>query len=166
MPRFGQAQPRAYACIRTAVAVARKLAIPPESVVVVVGDTRVAPQRCTAGSWGTASAVPAATDAAEAILRALAQLAPGRSSNQTPAQILKSVGRPSLEVEVRRKADVIGEDGPADRGKACCQALINRVGLPGCEARRIAANIAKLPGLLAAARTGSGTAAKGETTER
>jgi hypothetical protein len=34
------------------------------------------------------------------------------------------------------------------------------------EARRIAANIAKLPELLAAARTASGTAAKGETTER
>ena len=92
--------------IRTALAaaVARTLAIPPESVAVLVGDTRVAPQHVTAGSWGTASAVPTATDAAEAMLQALAQLAPGRSSNQTPAQILKSVGRASLEVEVRRKA--------------------------------------------------------------
>jgi len=92
--------------IRTALAaaVARKLAIPPESVEVLVGDTRIAPQHCTAGSWGTASAVPTATDAAEAMLHALAQLAPGRSSNQTPAQVLKSVGRASLEVEVRRKA--------------------------------------------------------------
>ena len=34
------------------------------------------------------------------------------------------------------------------------------------EARRIAANIGKLPELLAAARTASGTAAEGETTER
>jgi xanthine dehydrogenase YagR molybdenum-binding subunit len=92
--------------IRTALAaaVARALSIPPESVAVLVGDTRVAPQHVTAGSWGTASAVPTATDAAEALLQALAQLAPGRSSNQTPAQILKSVGRASLEVEVRRKA--------------------------------------------------------------
>ena len=92
--------------IRTALAaaVARKLAVPPESVVVLLGDTRVAPQHCTAGSWGTASAVPTATDAAEAMLEALARLAPGQSSNQTPAQILKSAGRPSLEVEVRRKA--------------------------------------------------------------
>jgi xanthine dehydrogenase YagR molybdenum-binding subunit len=92
--------------IRTALAaaVARKLAIPRESVVVLVGDTRVAPQHVTAGSWGTASAVPTASDAAEAMLQALDQLAPGRSSNQTPAQVLKSIGRPSLEVEVRRKA--------------------------------------------------------------
>jgi xanthine dehydrogenase YagR molybdenum-binding subunit len=92
--------------IRTALAaaVARTLAIPTEAVEVLVGDTRIAPQHCTAGSWGTASAVPAAIDAAQAMLQALAQLAPGRSSNQTPAQILKSVGRPSLEVEVRRKA--------------------------------------------------------------
>src|SRR4029077_17563149 len=69
-----------------------------------VGDTRIAPQHVTAGSWGTSSAVPTASDAAEAMLQALDQLAPGRSSNQTPAQILKSVGRPLLEVEVRRKA--------------------------------------------------------------
>ena len=34
------------------------------------------------------------------------------------------------------------------------------------EARRIAANIAKLPELLAAVRTASETAAKGATTER
>src|SRR5882757_1970680 len=92
--------------IRTALAavVARKLAVPPEGVVVLVGDTRIAPQHVTAGSWGTASAVPTASDAAEAMLQALDQLAPGRSSNQTPAQILKSAGRPLLEVEVRRKA--------------------------------------------------------------
>src|SRR6267142_2077883 len=92
--------------IRTALAaaVARKLAVPPEGVVVLVGDTRIAPQHVTAGSWGTASAVPTASDAAEAMLQALDQLAPGRSSNQTPAQILKSARRPLLEVEVRRKA--------------------------------------------------------------
>src|SRR5258705_2496288 len=92
--------------IRTALAavVARKLAVPPEGVVVLVGDTWIAPQHVTAGSWGTASAVPTASDAAEAMLQALDQLAPGRSSNQTPAQILKSCGRPLLEVEVRRKA--------------------------------------------------------------
>jgi xanthine dehydrogenase YagR molybdenum-binding subunit len=92
--------------IRTALAaaVARELAVRPESVTVLVGDTRVAPQHVTAGSWGTASAVPTASDAAATMLQALDQLAPGRSSNQTPAQILKSVGRSSLEVEVRRKA--------------------------------------------------------------
>jgi xanthine dehydrogenase YagR molybdenum-binding subunit len=48
--------------IRTALAaaVARKLAVPPGGVVVLVGDTRIAPQHVTAGSWGTPSAVPTA----------------------------------------------------------------------------------------------------------
>ena len=92
--------------IRTALAatIGRKLGVPLEDVVAVVGDTRVAPQHVTAGSWGTASVVPAADDAADAMLAALTELTPGAASNQTPAQILKAAGRPSLEVEVRRKA--------------------------------------------------------------
>jgi xanthine dehydrogenase YagR molybdenum-binding subunit len=92
--------------IRTALAatIGRKLGVPAEDIVAVIGDTRAAPQHLTAGSWGTASAVPTADDAADAMLTALAELAPGTSSNQTPAQILKAAGRPSLEVEVRRKA--------------------------------------------------------------
>ena len=43
----------------------------------VIGDTRAAPQHLTAGSWGTASAIPAAEDAADAMLKALAELTPG-----------------------------------------------------------------------------------------
>ena len=39
----------------------RKLGVPPEQVTVELGDTRVVPQHLTAGSWGTASAIPAAT---------------------------------------------------------------------------------------------------------
>jgi xanthine dehydrogenase YagR molybdenum-binding subunit len=47
--------------LRSAVAllVARDLGVPVDRVVVRVGDTRVAPQHLTAGSWGTASALPA-----------------------------------------------------------------------------------------------------------
>lgn len=92
--------------IRTALAnaVSRKLGVSPDRVVTVIGDTRVAPQHLTAGSWGTASAVPAANYAADAMLRALSELAPGGISNRTPAQILKDAGRPSLEVEVQKKA--------------------------------------------------------------
>ena len=92
--------------IRTALAatVSRKLGVPAENVVAVIGDTRAAPQHLTAGSWGTASAIPAADDAADAMLMALAELTPSAYSNRTPAQILKAAGRPSLEVEVRRKA--------------------------------------------------------------
>jgi xanthine dehydrogenase YagR molybdenum-binding subunit len=92
--------------IRTALAnaVARKLGVPPEQVAAVVGDTRAAPQHLTAGSWGTASAIPTAIDAADAMLKALAELAHGDVAGRAPAQILKAAGRPSLEVEAQRKA--------------------------------------------------------------
>jgi xanthine dehydrogenase YagR molybdenum-binding subunit len=69
-----------------------------------IGDTRAAPQHVTAGSWGTASAVPAASEAADAMLKALADVSPGSQAGRTPAEILKAAGRPSLEVEIRRKA--------------------------------------------------------------
>jgi xanthine dehydrogenase YagR molybdenum-binding subunit len=92
--------------IRTALAAAvgRKLGVSPEQVVAVIGDTRVAPQHLTAGSWGTASAIPAAEDAADAMLKALSELAPGGISGRTPAEILKAAGRSALEVEAQRKA--------------------------------------------------------------
>jgi xanthine dehydrogenase YagR molybdenum-binding subunit len=91
--------------IRTALAavVARKLGVSPEQVTIEIGDTRVAPQHLTAGSWGTASAIPAAADAADAMLEALAKLARDDAAGRTPPQILKAAGLPSLEVEIRRK---------------------------------------------------------------
>jgi xanthine dehydrogenase YagR molybdenum-binding subunit len=91
--------------IRTALAaaVARKLGVAPEQVTAELGDTRAAPQHLTAGSWGTASAVPAASEAADAMLKALTELAPGGVSGRTPAEILKAARRPALEVEIRRK---------------------------------------------------------------
>ena len=84
--------------------VARKLGVPAEGVVAVVGDTRAAPQHLTAGPWGTASAIPAADEAADAMRKALSELAPDDIAGRTPAQILKAAGRPSLEVEILRKA--------------------------------------------------------------
>jgi xanthine dehydrogenase YagR molybdenum-binding subunit len=92
--------------IRTALAaaVARKLGVSPVEVVALIGDTRAAPQHLTAGSWGTTSAVPAASDAADAMLKALAKLAPGGAPGRTPAQVLKAAGRACLEVEVHKKA--------------------------------------------------------------
>nr|WP_298720977.1 xanthine dehydrogenase family protein molybdopterin-binding subunit [uncultured Steroidobacter sp.] len=91
--------------IRTALAnaVSRKLDVPLEKVSVVIGDTRVAPQHLTAGSWGTASAIPAAEDACDAMLKALADLS-RTGVRGSPAEILKAAGRQSLEVEVQRKA--------------------------------------------------------------
>jgi xanthine dehydrogenase YagR molybdenum-binding subunit len=72
--------------IRTALAaaVARKLGVSPEQVTTEVGDTSLAPQHLTAGSWGTASAVPAATDAADAMLKALAEISPNGSQIRPP----------------------------------------------------------------------------------
>src|SRR5439155_7637746 len=59
--------------IRTALAaaVARKLAVPPEGVVVLVGDTRIAPQHVTAGSRGTALTIPTARYVTEAMCQSL-----------------------------------------------------------------------------------------------
>ncbi len=92
--------------VRTALAaaVARKLGVAPERVVAEIGQTGVTPQHLTAGSWGTASAIPAASEAADALLSALAELTASGSRGQTPAQILKAAGRHSLEVEIRSKA--------------------------------------------------------------
>jgi xanthine dehydrogenase YagR molybdenum-binding subunit len=92
--------------IRTALAaaVARKLGVPPANIVALIGETGAAPQHLTAGSWGTASAVPAACEAADKMLKALAKLAAGGSAGRTPAQILKAAGRTCLEVDVQKKA--------------------------------------------------------------
>jgi xanthine dehydrogenase YagR molybdenum-binding subunit len=91
--------------IRTALAnaLARKLGVAADRVTAEVGDTRAAPQHLTAGSWGTASAVPAAMEAADAVRKALAELSPKGAPDRAPADILKAAGRRSLEVEVRRK---------------------------------------------------------------
>jgi xanthine dehydrogenase YagR molybdenum-binding subunit len=91
--------------IRTALAncVSSKLKVPVEQVRAIIGDTRVAPQHLTAGSWGTASAIPAAENAADAMLKALSELSRGSLAG-TPAEILKAAGQRSLEVEAQTKA--------------------------------------------------------------
>jgi xanthine dehydrogenase YagR molybdenum-binding subunit len=92
--------------LRTALAaaVSRKLGVPAADVVAVIGDTRGAPQHMTAGSWGTASAIPTANAAADAMLNALARLIAGGAAGRTPAQVLKAAGRASLEVQIQAKA--------------------------------------------------------------
>jgi len=92
--------------MRSAIAsmLVRRLRVAPQALVIQIGDTRGAPQHLTAGSWGTASVVPAAQEAAEALLAALAELAPGHDPALTPAQVLALAGRDRLEAEVRRKA--------------------------------------------------------------
>ena len=71
--------------IRTALAaaVSSKLGVPAANAVAVIGDTRASPQHMTAGSWGTASAIPAANEAADATSR-LCEGKPGRLPDPTP----------------------------------------------------------------------------------
>jgi len=92
--------------VRTALAaaLAARLRVPVESVIAEIGDTRGTPQHLTAGAWGTATAVPAAVEAAEAMLDALRRLDPDGAPQRSPAQILRAAGRASLDVEIRRKA--------------------------------------------------------------
>jgi xanthine dehydrogenase YagR molybdenum-binding subunit len=92
--------------IRTVLAaiVSRKLGISAELVTSDIGDSRAAPQHLTAGSWGTASVAPAANDAADAMLKALRELSPNSPIGAAPAEILKTAGRTSLEVNTRRKS--------------------------------------------------------------
>jgi xanthine dehydrogenase YagR molybdenum-binding subunit len=92
--------------IRTALAaiVGRKLGIAADAVTVRIGETGTTPQHLTAGSWGTATAVPAAAEAADSMLQALSALRPAGGEAMGPAEILRAAGRPSLEVEIRRRA--------------------------------------------------------------
>jgi xanthine dehydrogenase YagR molybdenum-binding subunit len=89
--------------IRTALAavVGKKLGVSPERVTAVLGDTQAAPQHVTAGSWGTATAVSAAAQAAEELASALRALSPS-GPPAPPERVLREAGRPTLEVEVRR----------------------------------------------------------------
>ena len=85
--------------IRTAIAllVARDLGIPARDVVVRVGDTRVAPQHLTAGSWGTATALPPV----HAALRELRKhLAVADTGAVDVSSAVAAAGLPSVEVEV------------------------------------------------------------------
>lgn len=91
--------------IRNAVAsvVAKGLGVRPRDVTVLIGDTQAAPQHLTAGSWGTATAVPACEAAVVELKKALAALGdvPGA---RTPQQVLRAAGQSQLQVEARHRA--------------------------------------------------------------
>ncbi len=91
--------------LRTAIAatVAVKLGVPADAVSVLIGDTRGVPQHLTAGSWGTATAIPAAAEAADAMLGELRQMAPS-ATDSSPFAMLTAAGRTSHAVEVQRRA--------------------------------------------------------------
>ncbi|RXD05611.1 xanthine dehydrogenase family protein molybdopterin-binding subunit [Sphingomonas sp. UV9] len=78
----------------------RELAIDPAGLEIAIGDTSVAPQHVTAGSWGTASAVTAAEQAAVRLKATMADLLAGRTPGGNLHRQLAAVRRPSVEIEV------------------------------------------------------------------
>ncbi len=83
--------------IRTALAnaVAARLGVHPSAVSAVIGDTRGVPQHTTAGSWGTATAVPAVVEAADKLLEEL---------GPDPLAAMARRGLESYETRIERRA--------------------------------------------------------------
>jgi xanthine dehydrogenase YagR molybdenum-binding subunit len=94
--------------IRTAIAltVARVLGAPVAAVEILVGDTAAAPQHLTAGSWGTATALPPVQEAAQRLMEDLRQNAgaQGDANGATAVALLRASGRPFAEAESRMRA--------------------------------------------------------------
>ncbi|MEJ1163973.1 xanthine dehydrogenase family protein molybdopterin-binding subunit [Variovorax sp. CCNWLW186] len=98
--------------IRTAIAltVSRTLGAPVAAVEIVLGDTTAAPQHLTAGSWGTATALPPVQEAAQRLMEDLRQKAGGQAGAQpdangaTAVALLRASGRPFAEAESRMRA--------------------------------------------------------------
>ncbi len=79
-------------------ACAHHLNVAPESVTAILGDTRGVPQMLTAGSWGSASSIPAAEAACEALREALDALGTNAPEGSSPAEILARADRRELSV--------------------------------------------------------------------
>ncbi|MET0290306.1 MAG: xanthine dehydrogenase family protein molybdopterin-binding subunit [Pseudoxanthomonas sp.] len=88
--------------IRTAIATVllEGLDIDPDGLDIIIGDTTAAPQHITAGSWGTAGAVPATAKAVTRMRDAITELLAGRRIAGNLHRQLASVRRPSVEIEV------------------------------------------------------------------
>jgi xanthine dehydrogenase YagR molybdenum-binding subunit len=89
----------------------RELAINPDKIDIVLGDTTAVPQHVTAGSWGTASAIPVAEAAAAKMKATLAELLADRQISGNLHQQLARVRRPYLQIEVSSLAP--GQDSKA-----------------------------------------------------
>jgi xanthine dehydrogenase YagR molybdenum-binding subunit len=102
--------------IRTVIAAAllRALDIDPDKIDLRIGDTAAIPQHLTAGSWGTASVLPAVDAAAAKLKAAFAELLAGRQIRGNLHRQLASVRRPYIEVEVATLAP--GQDASVLEG--------------------------------------------------
>lgn len=85
-------------------ALLQELDIDPDRLEIALGDTRAAPQHTTGGSWGTASVVPVAVEAAARMRAAVLELLAGRRIPGNLHRQLAGVRRPFLQVEVTRLA--------------------------------------------------------------
>jgi xanthine dehydrogenase YagR molybdenum-binding subunit len=114
--------------IRSAITflVADDLGVPTDVVTLGIGDTRVAPQHLTAGSWGTASALPAVHAALRELRNRL-----GVAGNEPfdVAAAVAATGEPTVEIEAitlapgqtpefleRARAGVVAIAGPVYPG--------------------------------------------------
>lgn len=85
-------------------AVLRHIDVDPSRLEIIIGDTSAAPQHMTAGSWGSAGAIPAAEKAARQMQGRLEGLLDGRLITGNAHRKLMTVRRPYLEVEVTQLA--------------------------------------------------------------
>lgn len=92
--------------IRTAIAatVAAELRVAPDTIEVHVGETGTVPQHLTAGSWGTATALPAVRQAALNLIAECERRAGDGPPGRSVRELLRAAGLPSLEVEARHRA--------------------------------------------------------------
>jgi xanthine dehydrogenase YagR molybdenum-binding subunit len=79
-----------------------ELKLDPNKLEILIGDTTVAPQHLTAGSWGTASVVPVAIEAVARMRLAVAELLAGRQVSGILHQQIASVRRPFLQIETSK----------------------------------------------------------------
>ncbi|MBB4003657.1 MAG: xanthine dehydrogenase family protein molybdopterin-binding subunit [Aurantimonas endophytica] len=99
--------------IRTAIAsiLLEGLAIDPEQLEILIGDTTVAPQHTTAGSWGTTSVAPVTAKVVARMRAAMSELLDGRQIEGNLHRQLATIRRPSLTIEVSHVPP--GRDGTA-----------------------------------------------------
>lgn len=101
----------------------RELAVDPAKLEILIGDTSVAPQHLTAGSWGTASVVPGAIEAAGRLRAAMVELLAGRQLKGNLHTQLAAIGHPCVSVEVShlapgQNADALDQLRAGERVKA------------------------------------------------
>jgi xanthine dehydrogenase YagR molybdenum-binding subunit len=99
--------------MRTSIvqAVLKHIDIDPGRLEIAIGDTSAAPQHMTAGSWGTAGAIPAVEAAARRMQERMTELLDGRLIEGNVHRKLAAVRRPFIEVEVSHLAP--GQDPSA-----------------------------------------------------